>query len=108
MRLGQAPDFSVQVSKYVGVGETGNRAAFIDITADHRNPFAVAVLGNRQNFARHFASAGRIEAVIPFHHIPSKVAALGDEIDFLPAILSTVAADQTSSAEFERNSPGIP
>jgi len=47
------------------------------------------------------------EAVRAFHHAPSEVAALGNEIHFFPAVLPNVAAKQVSAAALERESPGI-
>jgi len=45
--------------------------------------------------------------MLPFHNVPTEVAAFGDEVYFLPVILSNVSDKQPFAQFVERNRQGL-
>src|SRR5437867_4420947 len=82
----------------------------IDESADDRVAAGgvVAVNGDGQNEARHIARGDAWGITVgSLHNVPPEVAAFGDDVNFLPAILPNVTGEEESGGAVERKAPGV-
>src|SRR2546422_5144323 len=82
----------------------------IDESADDRVAAGgvVAVNGDGQNEARHFARGDTWGiTVVSLHNVPPEVAAFRDDVHFLPAILPNVTGEEEPGGAVERKAPGV-
>src|SRR2546426_9245499 len=80
----------------------------IDESADDRVAAGgvVAVNGDGQNEARHFARGDTWGiTVVSLHNVPPEVAAFRDDVHFLPAILPNVTGEEEPGGAVERKAP---